>query len=97
MSEPGRRRWFQLHLSTCILLMMVAGGLLYTNMHASNFAGVPGELGLMGARVYGWPAPVYLRVVNWMSEPDYEQVREGIVSNPEKFFGYSDTIFVGSG
>jgi hypothetical protein len=29
---PNRRRWFQLHLSTCVVLMFVAGGLVWANV-----------------------------------------------------------------
>ena len=32
MSEQPKRRWFQFHLSTAIVLMFVAGGLLWLNM-----------------------------------------------------------------
>lgn len=30
--KPKKRRWLQLHLSTCIVLMFVAGGLTWANM-----------------------------------------------------------------
>lgn len=33
MSDKFRRSWFQLHLSTAIVLMFVAGGLLWANVH----------------------------------------------------------------
>ncbi|HEY3323514.1 MAG TPA: hypothetical protein VGP72_23880 [Planctomycetota bacterium] len=32
MSDPKKRRLFQIHLSTCIVLMFVAGGLLWLNV-----------------------------------------------------------------
>ena len=32
MSEPRPRRWFQLHLTTAIVLMLVAAGLVWANM-----------------------------------------------------------------
>jgi len=31
MSEP-KRRWFQIHLSTAVVLMFVAGGMLWSNL-----------------------------------------------------------------
>ncbi|HLX63443.1 MAG TPA: hypothetical protein VKX17_19385 [Planctomycetota bacterium] len=33
MAEPPRRWRFQIHLSTAIVLMFVAGGLLFVNLH----------------------------------------------------------------
>lgn len=37
MTEPPRRRaWFQLHLSTCVVLMFVASGLLWTNVRENK-------------------------------------------------------------
>lgn len=33
--KPKKRRWFQLHLSTCIVLMFVAGGLIWINVKES--------------------------------------------------------------
>ena len=32
MSDKPRRAWFQIHLSTAIVLMFVAGGLLWANV-----------------------------------------------------------------
>ena len=36
MSDKPRRAWFQLHLSTAILLMFVAGGLVWANIGTLN-------------------------------------------------------------
>ena len=30
-NAPKKRPWFQLHLSTCVVLMFVAGGLMWAN------------------------------------------------------------------
>ncbi|MCZ7649023.1 MAG: hypothetical protein M5U26_27830 [Planctomycetota bacterium] len=52
MDTPRKRRWFQLHLSTCVALMIVAGLILWSNMR-------PGSAVITLARppikVYGWP------------------------------------------
>ena len=46
MAEPSKRRaWFQLHLSTCVVLMVVAGVLLALNFRDSN--------DLIGVAYYG--------------------------------------------
>jgi len=41
-AEPTkRRRWFQLSLTTCIVMMAVAGGLVWANMKSSLSIGWP--------------------------------------------------------
>ena len=46
-----KRRWFQIHLSTAIVLMFVAGGLVWLNVrqHTVNFSVIE----------YGWPMAAY--------------------------------------
>jgi hypothetical protein len=41
MAETKRRRWLQLHLSTCIVLMFVAGGLIWANVRLQEPAPPP--------------------------------------------------------
>ncbi len=50
-SVPRKRRWFQLHLSTCMVLMIQAGILLLLNLtpHYPNSY----------SHFYGWPSGVY--------------------------------------
>jgi hypothetical protein len=56
MSDKPRRPWFQIHLSTAIVLMFVAGGLMFANFGAritkptSNFK-----------MEFGWPCIVWTR------------------------------------
>ncbi len=46
MSEgKGKRRWFQLRLATCIMLMVVAGGLVWANVR-DRYEGDPRIRGL---------------------------------------------------
>lgn len=63
---PKKRPFFQLHLSTCVVLMLVAGGLLWANLTPkywwepglTYYAGGVGEGGGGGGTGYrgrGWP------------------------------------------
>lgn len=49
MSEK-KRRWFQIHLSTAIVLMFVAGGLIYRNLCPYDVGGFK--------EIIGWPFPL---------------------------------------
>ncbi|MBI3831444.1 MAG: hypothetical protein HY291_18135 [Planctomycetes bacterium] len=44
MSEPTTRRWFQIHLSTAVVLMFVAGALLFVEVR--NFEAIKSALEL---------------------------------------------------
>ncbi len=56
MSTPANpRRWFQIHLSTGIALMFVAGGLVWLNLAWQPFVHDPAQGGL------GWPHLMYVR------------------------------------
>ena len=68
MSEgPPRRKWLQVHLSTAVLLMLAAGGLIWMNV-----TGRHSELEWMSHSLYnrieiekyGWP----YTVVRWITE-----------------------------
>ena len=48
------RAWFQLHLSTCIVLMFVAGGLLWLNMPCTIYPYLD-TIERWPLRVQGWP------------------------------------------
>jgi hypothetical protein len=54
---PRKRPWFQFHLSTAIVLMFVASGLLWANLSESP-AGNLSDWGVT-VHIYGWPAKVY--------------------------------------
>jgi hypothetical protein len=52
--QPKKRTWFQIHLSTAIVMMFVAGGLIWVNLREQWFdvltlSNQPGA--------YGWPFP----------------------------------------
>ena len=53
MKSPRLR----LHLSTCILLMFVAGGLVWANLQKRHHPFI-GRPDLIGNDCWGWPAPV---------------------------------------
>jgi len=66
MTAP--RSWFQVHLSTCVVLMFVAGGLMWANVHRPPQPFPPidesaHEMACYNAEVYcyqdarGWPWP----------------------------------------
>src|SRR6266404_1141238 len=50
MTDKPRRPWFQIHLSTAIVLMFVAGGILWLNV-TPDWAHM--------SSVYGWPKGFY--------------------------------------
>ncbi len=43
MPEPQRRKRFQIHLSTAVVMMFVAGGILWANLRSAPLS------------IYGWP------------------------------------------
>jgi hypothetical protein len=51
MSDKRRRSWFQIHLSTAIMLMLVAGGLVWANAEPTKFYSMGDELVFFR----GWP------------------------------------------
>ncbi|HYG77124.1 MAG TPA: hypothetical protein VEK08_19120 [Planctomycetota bacterium] len=56
MSPP--RRWFQIHLSTAVVLMFVAGGLVCLNLEWNDVYLVPNYFGFGPLTVWqerGWP------------------------------------------
>jgi hypothetical protein len=61
MPAPAKRPWFQFHLSTAVVLMFVAAGLLWLNVHPSPVAPILDpdiDIGLQvdaNARPFGWP------------------------------------------
>lgn len=58
MTDPKPRRWFQLHLSTCIVLMLVAGGMLFLNLRPRSDAhqyACLSDVQYYQDLSYGWP------------------------------------------
>jgi hypothetical protein len=58
MTNPLPRKRFQVHLSTAIVMMFVAGGLIWANVRINNGKRLYfGEPTLGGSRIYfyGWP------------------------------------------
>ncbi|MCY3021628.1 MAG: hypothetical protein NTW87_21655 [Planctomycetota bacterium] len=57
---PRKRPWFQFHLSTAIVMMFVAGGLLGASILISRIESTSHFHGItMTARFYGFPLPLY--------------------------------------
>ena len=58
---PKKRPWLQFHISTAIIMMFVAGGLMWLNLHGRADRVYPGCLSdaLIPNRTlsYGWPLP----------------------------------------
>jgi len=50
VNTPTRRRWFQVHLSTCVVLMFVAGGVIWANVREQQTIEAKTEI-----RERGWP------------------------------------------
>lgn len=53
-SPPRKRAWFQLHLSTCIVLMLAAGALVWANITHVSYE-YDGLSKTHGMRLKGWP------------------------------------------
>jgi hypothetical protein len=59
MSEPRKRRWFQIHLSTALIAMLAASTLLYLNVTESHshiiYTWSYKDVWYTGTLVRGWP------------------------------------------
>ena len=57
MSEKPQHRFLQIHLSTAIVLMFVAGGLLRLNIYSKTIIWVDseGSLNVIRRHAFGWP------------------------------------------
>ncbi|MCK6472466.1 MAG: hypothetical protein L6R28_12045 [Planctomycetes bacterium] len=75
---PRGRPWFQLHLSTCVVLMLAAGVLVGANFVPSTravvwipFADHPSfsDSGSGNPNADGWGWPMTFRVLNVLGEP----------------------------
>ena len=81
MSEKPKRRWFRFHLLTAVLMMLVAGGVLWLNVRVFR---------LNSAEVArGWPLPLYTRALPEGIDPEtgfYRQsFRSGLGGAPPGF------------
>ena len=72
---PKKRPLFQIHLSTAIVLMFVAGGLVWVNCYQHSTYYVPYGGG-DGGYVYGWPF-TYMDVFGYEDSVSRAMVAEG--------------------
>jgi hypothetical protein len=77
---PNRRPWFQLHLSTCVVLMFVAGALVWANARSCLTVeyGYDWSGGTTAFRVYriGWPVTL---------EQQYDQQLGAFLLEPRSY------------
>lgn len=69
---PKRRAWFQLHLSTCVVLMVVAGALVWANTRP-----LPHWLPLRDASARGWPLEFMTPVLDQTSSGAWAGIIQG--------------------
>ena len=59
MSNQGKRLWFQLHLSTAVVLMFAAGGLIWINAEKREIDVDLGHEIWMRTHECGWPSVIW--------------------------------------
>ena len=67
MPEPPRPKRFQIHLSTAIVMMFVAGALMWANAPGRRYDSVP-----------GWPFPV-----EKTGNGPFDEIARGVMGMPE--------------
>jgi hypothetical protein len=73
MTHP--RRWFQIHLSTAVVMMLVAAALIYASLVPTTDERVPGIV-----QWYGWPLCIYMDVPR-ATKHGFQINFDGFVSN----------------
>ena len=70
---PKQRTRFQLHLSTCVVLMFIAAGLAWANLHAYEFWKVELSTGAgeVQSLARGWPAQHWVCLENDHANGEY--------------------------
>src|SRR5258708_1751859 len=66
-----KRPWFRFHFSTSIVMMVIAGALLYENAAESGKVALEIEVGRTKCREDGpgWPLPLYVETYNKWAGP----------------------------
>lgn len=96
---PAHRKRFQIHLSTAVVMMFVAGGLLWANLrerHGTVFGGEEAyefwsiEFDYNG---YGWPLTVHGQLTGDAKYPDGSNyIHSPEVDITRKFTSYFNTV-----
>ena len=93
MPEPPRRKRFQFHLSTAIVMMFVAGGLMWANTTAKIAEeGTFNESHVNWTGTFvlvqrGWPFP-YCQLENWQ----YSDKSRSPIRNPDPKYYFSNAL-----
>src|SRR5258707_698454 len=75
-TEPPRRKRFQIHLSTAVVMMFVAGGLIWANLRERRIPDVPDAIDFdYTYTVHGWPFPVVRKYpINPRDDPEINRM-----------------------
>ena len=90
------RRWFQLHLATCLVMMLVAGLIVGANMKAQHWGNLTPSNRMDLWFIWGWPARCVCAQRDWSMEGAVqsdidETVREGErIAERASLFGFDD-------
>jgi len=85
-SKAKKSSWFQVHLSTCGVLMLVAGVLVWANVYNITLGDIPATDGTY-RYTYGWPI--------WTDYSEYSRLPSGTGIKPWAAILCNSTVFVG--
>jgi hypothetical protein len=80
MSTPKRRPWFRIHLSTAIVLMFVAGGLVWMNLRPPEVVNLS-NIVFVKINSYGWPRTFLTQKTTKIDENRLEEYRKSARSS----------------
>ncbi len=76
MSTTPKRRFWQIHLSTALILMLTASALLWANLIPHTYDGKP-DPDYISGKIYGWPVDAAWRITLYLDwgRPDPDPFR----------------------
>ena len=90
MSDETKNRWYKLHMSTAIILGILALGFVVANCHQSTFIEMRGNSGVGDVKSErGWPFAMMSGATKFRYDPG-----EGFFDSRGKNMGHSDTEVV---